>query len=387
MEPLIVKEQYIVLTGSKNNAGDYLIKYRAKKLFQEFRPDREIIDYNAWEKFDQTRLDEVNDSKALILLGGPALQSPMRPKIYPMVDNLDDIKVPIIMMGIGWKSINGSWDDTYQYPLTEESIDLLKKIDQSGYQSSVRDYHTLNSIRFKGYTNFMMTGCPAYYDLASIGEDIKVSDELNKVSFSLGVSFMESTSMKIQMQNIILQLKERFKEKTFEVVFHHSLEKGKFLQTHNATSKHVNAHNEFAQWLTTHDIDYVDISGSAENLMNYYSNVDLHIGYRVHAHIFMNSISKFSILLTEDGRGKATKDVIAGIVIDGCSKVKMDLVSKILGKLTKKYDRFEANNYILKELIENIDYERKINFSRLKASRKLIDTNFNIMKSFMKQLP
>ncbi len=47
-----MKEQYVVLTGSKNNAGDYLIKYRAKKLFKEFRPDREIVDYNAWEKFD-----------------------------------------------------------------------------------------------------------------------------------------------------------------------------------------------------------------------------------------------------------------------------------------------------------------------------------------------
>lgn len=382
-----MKDQYIILTGSKNNAGDYLIKYRAKKLFKEFRPDREIIDYDAWEKFDQTRLDEVNDSKALILLGGPALQHPMRPKIYPMVDNLDDIKVPIIMMGIGWKSINGSWNDTYQYPLSDGSLELLKKINDSGYQSSVRDYHTLNTIRFKGYDNFMMTGCPAYYDLASIEKDIKVSDELNKVAFSLGVSFRESVSMKMQMKNIILQLKERFKEKTFEVVFHHSLEKEKFLQTHNATNKHVDAHNEFAQWLKTNDIDYVDISGSAENLMNYYSNVDLHIGYRVHAHIFMNSISKFSILITEDGRGKATKDVIGGIVLNGFSQVKMDLLSKVLGKLTKRYDRLKANKYIEKELIDNIDYEQKIDFSRMKASRKLIDNNLNIMKMFMQQLP
>jgi len=382
-----MKEQYIVLTGSKNNAGDYLIKYRAKKLFKEFRPDREIIDYNAWEKFDQTRLNEVNNSKALILLGGPALQSPMRPKIYPMVDNLDDIKVPIIMMGIGWKSVNGSWNDTYEYPLTDDSIKLLKKIDQSGYQSSVRDYHTLNAIRFKGCNNFMMTGCPAYYDLPSIDNDIKISAKLNKVAFSLGVSFIESSSMQKQMKEVIIALNDLYKEQIFEVVFHHSLQKEKFLQTHNATSKHVNAHNDFASWLDKQNIAYVDISGSAENLMNYYSEVDLHIGYRVHAHIFMNSISKFSVLISEDGRGKATKDVIGGIVLDGFSKVKMNLLSKVLGKLTPKYDRFEANNYIKKELIDNIDYEKKIDYSRIKASRKSIDNNLNIMKKFIQQLP
>ena len=35
---------YVVLTGSKNNAGDYLIKYRAKELLKHIRPDRNIID-------------------------------------------------------------------------------------------------------------------------------------------------------------------------------------------------------------------------------------------------------------------------------------------------------------------------------------------------------
>lgn len=382
-----MKEQYVVLTGSKNNAGDYLIKYRAKKLFKAIRPDREIVDYNAWERFDQVRLDEVNSSKALILLGGPALQSPMRPNIYPMVDDLNKIKVPIIMMGIGWKSINGNWSDTYHYPLSDESIELLKKIDQSGYQSSVRDYHTLNAIRFKGYDNFMMTGCPAYYDLVSIDKEIKVLDTINKVAFSLGVSFIESSSMKKQMKDVILELKEIYKNQIFEVVFHHSLQKENFLQTHNATSKHVNAHNEFASWLDQQNVNYVDISGSAENLMNYYSGVDLHIGYRVHAHIFMNSISKFSILISEDGRAKATKDVIGGIVLDGYNRFSDSYLSKILNKLIANYDRYGANNYLVKELIKNISYEKSVNFTRIKNSRKAIDTNFDVMKSFLQQLP
>jgi len=186
-----MKKQYVILTGAKNNAGDFLIKYRAKQLFKEFRPDREIIDFNAWEKFDDEKLRIVNESCALILMGGQSLQKNMYPGIYKLRDNLDDVKVPVIAMGIGWKSINGEWQDTYEYMLNEKSISLLEKINSSGYLSSVRDYHTLNAIRFKKFENFLMTGCPAYYDLDFINKEV-MTPKIKKVAFSLGVSFMES---------------------------------------------------------------------------------------------------------------------------------------------------------------------------------------------------
>lgn len=47
-----MKDYYVILTGSKNNAGDFLIKYRAKKLFAALRSDREIVDLDAWKPFD-----------------------------------------------------------------------------------------------------------------------------------------------------------------------------------------------------------------------------------------------------------------------------------------------------------------------------------------------
>jgi hypothetical protein len=47
-----MKNQYVILSGSKNNAGDFLIKYRAMELFKKLRPYRYFIDFNAREKFD-----------------------------------------------------------------------------------------------------------------------------------------------------------------------------------------------------------------------------------------------------------------------------------------------------------------------------------------------
>lgn len=381
-----MKNQYVILTGSKNNAGDFLIKYRAKQLFKEFRSDREIVDFNAWEPFDSEMLKTVNESKALILTGGPSFQKNMRPNIYKMTDKLDDISVPIITMGIGWKSFKGTWDDTYNYKLSKESIELIDRIDKSGYMSSVRDYHTLNAIKFKGFDNFFMTGCPAYYDLNHIGHDFPVPT-VNRVAFSLGVSFLKSTSMERNIKDNILSCKELLNDKEFEVVFHHSLNKENFLSSDVASLKHVAKHNEFAKWLDEHNIRYVDISGSAENLINYYSTVDLHLGYRVHAHIFMNSISKPSILISEDGRGAGTKDVIGGIVLTGFERFKDTLVEQILRFIPGNSDRYVTNKFLTQELINNIAYEQKTGFNRTKSTRPQIDNNFSLMKEFIEQLP
>lgn len=376
---------YVILTGSKNNAGDYLIKYRAKQIFLKERPDRQIIDINGWEKFNDETLGVVNSSKALILMGGPALQKNMWPNIYGLRDNLDEIKVPILMMGVGWYSSQGDWENTYNYPLDDNTKKLLGRIKDSGYKSSVRDYHTMNSLWFHGVENILMTGCPAYYDFNYLQKNIKVP-EIKKVGFSLGVSFINSSNMEKLMKDNILRCKKYFENCDFKVVFHHSLNPEVYLNSHNANSKYLKKHNEFAQWLTENNIDYIDISGSAENLINFYSSVDLHIGYRVHAHIYMNSISKFSILLSEDGRAKATQRVIGGIVLDGVNKFKEHLFDKIGGRL-HIVDRYDSNIYLSDEILHNIQYEKEINYKRLEASRKSIDTNYTVMQTFINQLP
>ena len=381
-----MKDQYVILTGSKNNAGDYLIKYRAKQLFSDLRPDREIIDINGWEQLNTDKLSVINQSKALILMGGPALIENMVPKVYALTNNLEDIKVPIIMMGIGWKSQKGNWEDTYSYPLNNKTISLLKKINNSGYQSSVRDYHTLNAIRFNGFNNFLMTGCPAYYDKDYINKELQFK-EINKVAFSLGVSFVESSSMEKLMKENILACKNKFKDKEFEVIFHHSLDRRKFKDVYQSSSNHVNKHNNFVEWLEKNNVKFIDISGSAENLINYYNNIDLHIGYRVHAHIFMNSITKKSILISEDGRAKGVKGAIGGIVLDGYLDFQQSYFSRVLNRLLPFYDKFKSNSYLTKELLNELDYEDKISFYRFKEARRNIDQNYLVMKNFLNQLP
>lgn len=380
-----LNNQYVTLTGSKNNAGDYLIKYRAKKLFKHYRKDREIIDLNGWESLDSERLKIVNSSRALILLGGPSIVFDTVPRIYRLMPNIDDITVPIITMGVGWMSDQGRWQDTYDYKLSTPTLQLLKRVNESGYYSSVRDYHTLNVLRFKRLGKFLMTGCPAYYDLDFLGSEIEPKP-IKKVAFSLGVSFIHSANMERLMKHNILAIRERFKDLEFEVVFHHALDKKVYKSTYKGNMAHIERHLDFAAWLSANGINYVDISGSAENLMNYYANIDLHIGYRVHAHIFMSSISRYSLLLSEDGRAKGSYGTIGGVVLDAILKMRRGLFFKVLER-SIKYDRYTSNLNLTDDIVNNIDYEIQTNWHRVKLSRNAIDKNFHLMREFLSQLP
>lgn len=380
-----MKDQYVILTGSKNNAGDFLIKSRANNLFSQLKPQTKLIDFNAWEQLDSEKLEIVNSSKALILLGGPALQKNMYPGIYRLCDDLDSIKVPILTMGIGWYSKQGDWENTHNYSLSKKSIQLLKKIDSSPYKSSVRDYHTLNVLHHLGMKNFVMTACPAVYQTDFFDEPITPPKHIKKIGFSLGASIKTSKRMFKQMQDVLLTLKENFENSQVETVFHHSPSE-KYINSPGSNRHFYNMQMTFLNWLNSQDFDWIDISGSAENLMNYYNDIDLHIGYRVHAHIYMNSISKPSVLLNEDGRGKALKDVIGGVTLDAIHSVKENKLIKLAHLLGINVDDTKEAKFLCRDLTNSINYNLEMG-NKFQQSRFEINRHYIQMKTFISNLP
>ena len=101
----------------------------------------------------------------------------------------------------------------------------------------------------------------------------------------------------------------------------------------------------------------------------------------------MNSITKKSILISEDGRAKGVKGAIGGIVLDGYLDFQQSYFSRVLNRLLPFYDKFKSNSYLTKELLNELDYEGKISFYRFKRARRNIDQNYLVMKKFLNQLP
>lgn len=382
-----MNDRYVILTGAKNNAGDFLIKYRALQLFAALRPDREVVDFDAWKPLDDKQVEIINESRALILTGGPALQPYMYPRIYPLVDNLDRIKVPILTMAIGWKGRTGTWDESYTYPLASRTIELLQRIESSGYFSSVRDYHTLSVLRNCGLERFLVTGCAALYSLEHIHKDFSPPAAPCRVSFSLGVSFLKSKRMGEVNRQLILALRDTFSDAGFTVVFHHATDRELYRHTHKPNMRLLDGQRELIGWLEQQGIDWLDISGSADEMLEHYGQCDLHIGYRVHAHILMASLSKPTVLIAEDGRGTALREILGGLVFDGCHRPLPGLIGKVAARCGYLGESLTASLNLPACIIHQLKYELNNSYPRIARLRDNIGGHFRVMKRFVKQLP
>ena len=90
----------VLLSGQIKNIGDFLITERGRLLFKEFVDEDVVI-------LDRTKdltpnLELINSSRMLVLCGGPAYAEDIYKGIYPLVEDLSLIKVPIIAFGLGW---------------------------------------------------------------------------------------------------------------------------------------------------------------------------------------------------------------------------------------------------------------------------------------------
>jgi hypothetical protein len=377
-------DRYILLTGSINNAGDFLIRQRAMELLSLLRPDRTWLEMPRWKPLDDDALEKINASRALILAGGPALQYQMYPGLFPLRKNLNEIKVPIVLMGIGWKSLDGDWLASQHYPLSRDSLRLMDHLAPAPVLSGVRDYFTLHVLNRYGVNNVIMTGCPALYVPRFFDTGIDIPRKIERISFSVGVSFLHSPGMHRQAEQIVLALKDRFPKALIEAVFHHTLEDD-YLEKYPDPAV-LKKNRAFAAWFKKQGVPVMDVSGGADKMIAQYTGTDLHVGYRVHAHILATSMSRPSILVAEDGRGKGLYQVLSGLIFDGFRAVKTGLLARGMAK-TGLADTWQALPFLHKDIINALDYEMSHNGPRLKPVRHRINDTFHMMKQFMAALP
>lgn len=385
------KPYYVTLTGCKNNAGDFLIRHRAHALLRHLRPDRDVVDLNAWEAFSNEQLAIVNGAVALILLGGPALRQDMYPNVYPLVDDLARITVPITIMGAGWHASPGTWEDSRSYTFTPATLALLQRIDAAGHAISVRDYRSLNALAVAGIGQGVMTGCPALYVPEKIGSPFGgfPAGGIKNLVVSPGVTFIRSAALEQQLKDLVTGLRTGFPTANITIAFHHSLEPEVLASAYGEQQQaSVSKHRRLVAWLEQEGIAYADISGGVEKLITLYDAADFHVGYRVHAHIFMCSQRKPSVLLTEDGRGRGLKDVLGGVIFDAWQKRQYSAKDRLRQRiLRQKPEKYEAFGGFAADIQHIVGYEQSFGTPRFAQPRERIDLHYEVMKKYLEGLP
>ena len=331
------KDKFVLLHGSIKNVGDFLIYERARQLVEHYRQPGELIELPRWQPLDEY-LDVINRSTAVIMCGGPAYAANFYPNIYPFLKNLAHIRVPIIPLGLGWSGkVNA---DTGKFEFTQQSHSAIEEIHNRIPFSSVRDVLTEEIIKKAGIKNIMMTGCPAWYSLPDLDRGFEAPQIIRRVVISTPARRRHF----YQAKQVVDLVKRRFPKAQKHLVFHRGI-----LPDKNKTINKSVFDAGLAIYGKSRGFHVTDASYSTRKI-DFYRECDLHIGFRVHAHIDFLSFRKPSILLQEDGRGLGQSKTLQTQDISSQSQNPIQELETILSKhLDEKFIAFEKTIGIMKE--------------------------------------
>lgn len=373
---------YVVLSGAIKNVGDFLITDQCKKLIKQFKPDVRFIQVGRGESLDN-RLYEVNNADAIIILGGPGYIPQMYPNVYKLVANLERLKPPIIPMGVGWNMYPGDYKSLQSFVFDKSSLALLHKIAKSAPYVGCRDFYSYSILKRHGVSNALVTGCPALYNLDYIGQPIRIPKQVKTLAFTPGQDIRYST----QTIGVMKVLRKSFPNTRIICAFHRGLAK---VDTHTDL---VDAHNTntIAQEAIALDMETIDLSYNLEK-MKIYDGIDLHVGYRVHAHIYFLSMRRPSLLIHEDGRGKSISETIGVYGVDAFQR---KIGGRIFYELNLLLRRFNIPVCFKLDVVKNVPgmVEHLLlghvdnGFKSFFGVSNVIDANFEEMKKFIMALP
>jgi hypothetical protein len=287
--------KYLLLKRAFNNFGDYLIFDRAKNIIKDNIKNAELIEADGSipldKQFDSNSLSKFS---AIIIVGGPVIRNDLYPELYPLSEVVFEKKIPVFILGCGSKRFQNL---ERILPFSKNTDFLLRYVNNFG-PIGCRDEYTKNYLDKLGYKT-VLNGCPAWYNINHFGERIEKNYKIKKILFSVpgNQHFFE------QFLCIINEFTKKNKNYDYYVSFNHGF---------------TNKYKRLEKKLSNKNVTLLDMSKDIKKSI-LYNDMDLHIGFRVHAHIYFLSNRKPSIILAEDSRGIGvmntlkTKKFIPGI--------------------------------------------------------------------------
>ncbi|MBL3699705.1 polysaccharide pyruvyl transferase family protein [Leucobacter luti] len=330
--------------GAKKNVGDYLIHDRARKLWSHIAPDTDVVSVKRWEPFEFP-----SDARSLILCGGPGFTPRMVEGVFPLVKNAQERELPISGLALGWQGLPARNPGSFM--MTARSVATLRAIAAAGAPISVRDGVT-QEIATQFGIDTVRTGCSAWYSIPHLGTSPSVAPEPKTVVFTTPAK-PENTAESIQVMQL---LRARFPNAKLVASFHRGIEKDEL--TDAEQSKPLKKQARAAKRL---GYEVRDVAYSLDNI-GFYEETDLHIGYRVHAHLDFVSRRRPSLLISEDGRGYGQTVSLHGekLVLWAGAKNLVERLDRRIGietekdwpSLSRAVDTIEEHYPVMREVIE-----------------------------------
>ncbi|MFV0433691.1 MAG: polysaccharide pyruvyl transferase family protein [Leucobacter sp.] len=281
--------------GAKKNVGDYLIHSRARKLWEHVVPDLPIVSVPRWNSAPLP-----GDAGLLVLCGGPGFTPKMVEGVFPIVQDALDRGTPVAGFALGWQGLPARKPEAFA--MTARSVAALRAITRGGAPLSVRDDVTRDIAEMFGI-EAVRTGCSAWYSIPHLGAPPQLGPETPRSIVYTTPALPDNADESIAVMRM---LREKYPRAQMYATFHRGIRADE--QTTEAQSAPLVAQAEAAAAL---GYEVVDVAYDLEKI-GFYREIDLHIGYRVHAHLDFVSRRRPSVLISEDGRGYGQTSALHG---------------------------------------------------------------------------
>lgn len=328
----------VLLFGARKNLGDYLIRERSLELLEA----RGRLAGNYEERFSFSEIPDspLKDDKdpCIVICGGPGLTRNTFPGRYPLMKQLLESNIRVVMLGVGWYGIPGDDCQLNNYSFNETTLNLFDHIQKHGGAIGVRDDRSAEVLRRHSGAEPIVTGCPSWFPDLSHGADPVADAEAASGTGSGKPSVVVSTPSNPMFvescQEMVMALCARRDEVDVKVAFHTGWDHDEYLTS--AKSVHMKRLRRFCEdaGATCHDV-----SGSYKHY-SIYDRADWHVGFRVHAHLYALSFGKPSILFHEDGRGLAACDATT-------SKGQVMWRRPALSRALCRFEKMKAARYVM----------------------------------------
>lgn len=357
----------LVLSRPLVNAGDFLFAERSLEVICANLPGVEIVSGHLLAEYE---LEWLNGFDVIFITGGPIYDNRFfADGAIPFLKYLDSLKPVIHIFAGGWYGKSDNLSEIYGYSFSPEVLAVLQQFEARGGTFSCRDYITERVLRNNGLQNVTMTGCSAWFFLPMMEKAFSCCLSQPADVHKLVISDQGMTKDSrwhevklVQTKNLISHLRQIFPEAEILFTFNGGID----------TKYSGQFNRRVCDWLDERGISYVDMSGSAERF-NVYDDVDLHIGYRVHSHIYCLAQRLPSVLLEEDARGAGVNQALG--------------LRDIRNYSVNEQDVFQPNPYLLTELDAYLQEMYREKFSRIKAAcMRVTDVYEHVVQPYFRKI-
>ena len=331
----------VLLSGAVKNAGDYLITHRTRELMKTVYPEAEIKVLVRNNPMNEKRFAELNSADLAVIGGGPVYKWDLYPKWLPLSGTLDQVKPKLAIVGGGWYGSNTDEDEVWNYRFNESTMQLRRRVEQDTKVLGCRDYYAMRVLQSNGITTSVMTGCPAWYDLSKIGKRLDSLPEIRKIAVSDPADVVHNGEQSIRICEF---LKRKYPGAEFKYLFHRGTKVDRYTDSDTVARIDGMKTRLMAMGFTVYDI------ASGYKGFHLYDDCDLHVGHRVHAHIYNLSERRASILIEEDARGAGVNEPLGLWGIKAYSRKKGMNSSFFVKAYNKVFDYNRENPYVTHEL-------------------------------------